>query len=54
MLAAPYFGDSSTVAYAAMPKNAAWPRLTRPVAPTSSSSDSAKIARIMTLDVNSR
>src|SRR3954462_13589513 len=47
------FGDSSTVAYAATPKNAAVPNETSPVRPTSSSSDSAKISRIMIVATSS-
>ena len=37
-------GDSSTVAYAPMPKNAAWPKHTSPVLPTSNSRLSANTA----------
>ena len=43
----------SAVAYAATPKNAAWPSETRPVRPTRSSSDSAKIARIIVVSTRS-
>src|SRR6185312_16005592 len=44
---APAFGARSAVAYAPMPRNAAWPNDTRPVSPTRSASDSAKIADTM-------
>jgi hypothetical protein len=42
--AASLCGDSSTAAYAPMPKNAAWPKHTSPVAPTSSSRLNANTA----------
>ena len=44
MLPATYSGDNSVTAYAEMPKKAAWPKLTRPVQPTSNCKLSANSA----------
>ena len=52
MVFQPATNGTSCTAYAPIPKNAAWPRLTSPVPPTSNCKLSANIAVISAVDAS--